>query len=191
MRCASCLLSQVWSTQREVETLKSVKYELMTSVNGLKKELDVKEERIQGLLAERSALEQQRAAPARPSDGEVEHLARPTEKNHVEELTKQLKSAESTIERLKLQMRQMGPTSPTTQVNWCAVLRQTLHDLPLSATQMPIGAHTKQINQLMNLVEEEKMRRSELEKEYDHLRQSRAEMSTELNSCRDRTKVSP
>lgn len=191
MRCASCLLSQVWSTQREVETLKSVKYELMTSVNGLKKELDVKEERIQGLLAERSALEQQRAAPARPSDGEVEHLARPTEKNHVEELTKQLKSANNTIERLELQMRQMGPTSPTTQVNWCAVLHQTLHDLPLSATQMPFGAHTKQINQLMNLVEEEKMRRSELEKEYDHLRQSRAEMSTELNSSRGRTEVSP
>ena len=160
-------------------------------MNGLKRELDAKEEQIRGLLAERSALEQQRAAPARPSDGEVEHLARPTEKRHVEELTKQLKVANDTIKHLELQIRQMGPTSPTTQVNWCAVLCQTLHDLPLSATQMPNAAYTKQMNQLMNRVEEERRRRSQLEQECDDLRQSEDEMSRELSSSRERAEVRP
>ena len=191
MRCASCLLSQVRFTQGEVETLKYSKSELLTSVNGLKRELDVKEEQIRGLLAERSALEQQRAAPAHPSDGEGEHLARLTEKRHVEELTRQLKFANDTIERLELQIRQMGPTSPTTQVNWCAVLRQTLHDLPLSATQMPNAAQTKQMNQLMDHVEELRKKGRELEQECDHLRQSAAETSRELSSSRGRAKVTP
>ena len=191
MRCPSCLLPQFRFTRGEVEALKSGKSELLTSVSGLKRELDAKEEQIQGLLAERSALEQQRAAPARPSDREVEHLARPTEKSQIEELTKELKSANDTIKHLESQMRQMVPTSPTSQVNWCAVLRQTLHDLPLCAAQMPNAAYTKQMNQLMNLVEEERRTRSQLEQECDHLRQSEAEMSRQLSSSRERAEVSP
>lgn len=135
-------------------------------MNGLKRELDAKEEQIQGLLAKRNALEQQRAAPARPSDREVEHLARPTEKSQIEGLTKELKSANDTIKHLESQMRQTVPTSPT--------------------SQMPNAAHTKQMNHLMNIVEEERRRRSQLEQECDHLRQSEAEMSRQLSSSRER-----
>ena len=112
-------LAQVRSVRGEVETLKSDRSELQTTVNGMKKALDTKEELIRDLQAERSTLESvaqelRQSALGRPSDGEADRLAM------------QLQSAEDKIRRLESELRQLkrdagrveqqSPTSPAALV---------------------------------------------------------------------------
>lgn len=112
-------LTQVRSIRGEVETLTSEKSELQTTVNGMKKALDTKEELIRDLQAEKSTLESvtqelRQSAQGRPSDREADRL------------TMQLKSAEERIRRLESELSQLrrdagrleqqSPTSPAALV---------------------------------------------------------------------------
>lgn len=128
---------QVQSTREEVETLRSGNSELSTSIAGLKKAMNSKEEQILDLLAVKSALEQQQAAPPPLSDREADLLTRlQAEKDRVEELTKQLNSAEDRQRRLEVENLHLkrdtrkvdpqSPTSPTAPVNSAPVSARPL-----------------------------------------------------------------
>ena len=130
-------MAQVQSTREEVETLRSNKYELLTTMDGLKKAMDNKEEQIRDLLAVKSALEQQRVAPPRPSDREADLLTRlQAEEDRVKELTRQLNSAEDRERRLEVENVHLkrdarkvdlqSPTSPTAPVNSAPVSARPL-----------------------------------------------------------------
>ena len=128
-----------------MKALKSNNHDLLTSVAGLKREMDAKEEHIRDLLAERSGVEHHQAAPACPSDREARLQA---EKERAEELARWLKTAEERQERLQVENQRLkqdaqkvdlqSPTSPTAMVSHFALVHQTVLDLSLSSWPLPV-----------------------------------------------------
>ena len=92
--CSLCF--QARSIEGELETLKSENSDLLTTIRGLKRTLDLKEDDIRGLQAEKSRLQDVTSPSGRESDWLASQLAE--KKCAVEELTAQLAAKTSDLQ---------------------------------------------------------------------------------------------